>query len=99
MKRVFRREALAIGIGSLFPAGYLIAYGAGVVQEFPVWGRYLWPSSIFLMATDGAENNRPFVAEVIGLSLLANAILWLVLGLLCFGVFDWWRRRESRRQR
>jgi hypothetical protein len=95
MSRLARRCALSIGIGSLFPVLYLIAYGSGLVQEFPRWGRYLWPSSIFLMATDGAENNRSFVAEVIGLSLLANAILWLVLGLLCFGLFDWQRRRKS----
>jgi hypothetical protein len=95
MKRILRRGGLSIGIGSLFPVFYLIAYGIGLVQEFPQWGRYLWPSSIFLMATGGAENNRSFVAEVIGLALLANGILWLVLGLLCFGLFDWWRQRKS----
>jgi hypothetical protein len=95
MNRIVRRGALSIGVGSLFPLVYLIAYGMGIVHEFPRWGQYLWPSSIFLMATGGAENNRSFVAEVIGLSLLANAILWLALGLLCFGLFDLWRRRKS----
>jgi hypothetical protein len=47
------------------------------------------------MATDGAERNQLFVAEVIGLSLLANAILWLALGLLCFQLFDWLQRRRK----
>jgi hypothetical protein len=105
MKGILRRGALSIGIGSLFPVVYLVAYELGAVQEFPRWGGYLWPSSIFLMATGGAESDSLFVAEVIALSLLANAILWLVLGLLCFGLFDFGaaakgsgaRLRDSRR--
>jgi len=36
------------------------------------------------MMTDGRENDHAFVAEVIYVSLLSNAVLWLAVGLLYF---------------
>jgi hypothetical protein len=96
MNRIIRRCAISAGIGTLFPVAYLVTYRAGVVQEFPVWGGYLWPSSVFLMATAGAENDYRFVAEVIGISLLVNAAIWLLLGLLCFRLFDLWQTARQK---
>jgi hypothetical protein len=92
MKRIIRRCFISVGIGTLFPVAYLSCYSAGLVREFPLpWGLYLWPTSILLMATAGRESDYSWVAEVIGISLVSNAAIWLLLGLLCFRLFDLWR--------
>jgi hypothetical protein len=65
------------GIGFLIPTLYLlIFYVFGVnpaaVNQLLFW---LWPSSIFLMATDGQEHTW-FAVEVIAISVGVNILLY-----------------------
>jgi len=48
---------------------------------FPNWVIYLWPSSIFLMATDGHERTYQAFSILI-LSIIVNIILYTILGAL-----------------
>jgi len=92
LTKIIRNCAIAIGIGTLFPAIYPGAYYSSIVSMFPSWGIYLWPTSILLMMTDGREADYLFVTQVIAISLLTNALIWLIIGLLCTGLFGLMRR-------
>jgi hypothetical protein len=69
-------------IGSIFPILYLALYHIGTVRRFPDWGIYLWPTAIQLMLTDGHEDDRLWVMEIVSISVGLNALLWFVVGLL-----------------
>ena len=85
-----------MSVGSIFPILYLVLFQLGAIEEFPTWGMYIWPSSLLLMATDGAENNLRVVATVIAVSLTINALLWVGVGLICFHISDYLRAKFSR---
>ena len=87
MKRWLKWGAVGIAVGSLFPTGYLCLYHLGYVQWFPDWGMYLWPTSFFLMATDGQEDNQRLVALVTAISIFSNAVIWFVAGIGASVVF------------
>jgi len=61
---------------------YLSLYDAGIVHRFPDWGSYVWPTSIGLMATDGHETERFLVLEIEAISVVLNALLWFIVGML-----------------
>ena len=87
MKRLLKWGVVGIAVGSLFPIGYLCLYHLGYVQWFPDWGIYLWPTSLFLMATDGQEDNLRLVALVTAISIFCNAVIWFVAGICASVVF------------
>lgn len=73
-------------IGLLIPpsvmlADYLSAYG-----WWPVWVKWLWPSSYMLIATAGESDFDGLV--IIAVSILANAVLYSVLGGAFAGVLS-----------
>lgn len=81
MNRVVRLGLHATGIGTIYPAIYLLLYFLGAEVYFAyLWQIILWPSSIFLMALDGAEQNVSAVITVVGISLLVNAAMWFGVG-------------------
>ena len=82
---MFKRVALFAGLSTIFPVCYLVSFNAGWVISFPDWGDYLWPTALFLMATDGLESDITFVSQVAAISILANAIIWSGVGL--FGLW------------
>jgi hypothetical protein len=94
MNKMIKRGAVSIGVGSAFPIAYLGLYYAGVVQSFPDWGFYLWPTSILMLATEVHEGNKLYVAKVITASLASNAILWILIGLVFHLLLDF--RRSMR---
>jgi hypothetical protein len=76
---------------------FLVGITVAVVLEFLWWmvGYYtpmghfflslsllFWPSSIFLMATDGHEDSTSLVAFFFAVSFIANGLLYAVIGLL-----------------
>ena len=64
-------------IGALAP---LLFFTWHRFQEFIAGGKgsFLWPSGIWLMATDGHENG-PGAYAVIGLSIFANVLLYALI--------------------
>jgi hypothetical protein len=50
---------------------------------FSRWTTYVWPSSVFLMATDGHERT-PFALLVVGIAVLGNVILYMLVGALAW---------------
>ena len=95
MKRMLKRGALLAGLSTIFPVGYLVSFNAGWVISFPDWGDYLWPTAIFLMATDGRESDISFVSQVAAISILANAIIWFGVGLFGLWLFESVRSKVS----
>lgn len=53
---------------------------------FPTWTVYIWPSSIFLMATDGHEC-EPISCLVAAISVGANAALYGIIGMTGYWIF------------
>ena len=90
---MFKRGALFAVLSTIFPVCYLVFFYAGWVISFPDWGDYLWPTAIFLMATDGRESDILFVSQVAAISVLANAIIWFGVGLLGLWLFKFVRSK------
>lgn len=62
--------------------GVRVLFGVHVL--FGTWTLYVWPSSIFLLATDGHEHD-PSAVVILAMSFLANGILYGVGGALVWG--------------
>jgi hypothetical protein len=82
MNRRIKWAAISAGVGSIFPPCYLLAFDIGRVSSFPDWGMYIWPTAMMLLATDGHEQNHIFMAETIGISLVSNALIWFLAGIV-----------------
>ena len=89
MIRSIKWASVSAVAGSVFPVGYLCVYYTGILKWFPDWGLYLWPTSLMLLATDGHEANHLLAAKVITLSLVSNAIIWFVGGILISKLWAW----------
>jgi hypothetical protein len=97
--KMIKRGAVLIGIGSAFPITYLGLYFVGIVQSFPGWGIYLWPTSILMLATEGYEGNKLYVAKIITASLVSNAIIWLLIGAVFYLLLDFRRSMHCEREK
>src|ERR1700677_4414120 len=92
MRWLVTRGAVGAGVGSVFPALYLISEWVGL----GVWRTWLpsslvvalWPQWIMFMETDGQESNHLFVAEVTAIAFSTNAACWAVSSIACFWVFE-----------
>jgi hypothetical protein len=47
---------------------------------FPIWTVPFFPTMILFAATDGHENDKKLFAEVLFLTILANTLLYLIVG-------------------
>lgn len=86
---LLKRCGVAVAIGSVFPIAYMLSYEVGLVHAFPDWGFVLWPTSIFLLATEGCTLFMCF-AKPIAMALGLNAVIWAFLGVAASWLLDAW---------
>jgi hypothetical protein len=60
----------------------MVGYYTPTGHFFESLSLLLWPSSIFLMATDGHEDSTSLVASVFAVSFVANGLLYAVIGVV-----------------
>jgi hypothetical protein len=84
---MWRAAAYSALAGVLVPATILMLGWLEDVLDTDFWwltlGIWVWPSWFFLLATSGREYTR-FGLTVLGLSILANVVLYSILGLLAW---------------
>jgi hypothetical protein len=84
-KRSFLRwVSVSAIVGFIVPVAYLLGFEIFNYTMNKVW-MLIWPSSIFLMATDGSEGT-PGAYLIIAESSLANIILYSILGCVLWGI-------------
>lgn len=85
MKRAIMYWALA---GVLVPVAIIIVGGMqGGVFEWPELAATLWPSWIFMAGTYGREFTATGILVLV-ISLTVNVILYSVVGIICWFVYD-----------
>jgi hypothetical protein len=82
MIRQFFRWTLAFGAtGLIVPAEVLARWAATGSSITPIeW--CLWPSAIWLMATEGPDHRAGYILEILALALGANVLVYALIGAL-----------------
>jgi hypothetical protein len=77
------------------PGGCILVYQCFEVV-FGTWTMCIWPSSIFLLATDGRENGL-FAWSVLLLAVMANGLLYGAVGAAAYATVRSWRHWWNKR--
>ena len=85
LKRSFLRWlTVSASVGLVVPVTYLLGFGIFDYTMNDVW-MLIWPSSIFMLATDGSERTLGSYL-IIAESILANILLYSVFGCILWGI-------------
>jgi hypothetical protein len=84
-------------VGFVVPSTILLAFPPNTDAALNATSSLLlWPSHLMLMAAD-PYTPKSGVALVVGISVVANVLAYLIIGLVVWSIAAWKRRRESLR--
>jgi hypothetical protein len=90
------RLMVLLSLGAVPPLGLMLGHcsGAEVLNDFPVWTTYLWPTVIMMLGASGSSCPDAYFLYAAAISLVANIVLWVSIGfMLCWILIDIpWRR-------